>query len=189
MLVQGLEDQKLCSQRDPTKEAAQWLELQVVSAGHLWILGLGAGYHVAAMAQKYPEHVISVVDHRPELRAHFEKSFPACARQVRVELVATEKELLDCQSYRLFGPALSSIHRFRPAISMEQEMYAEFSKALRGQTKASFRFLCEQLEIPFNEVCFAGISDFQIKEIALAVEAQGPSAARRWVRVLRELVT
>lgn len=179
----------LCSTRDPQREASQWVALQKPSALHCWILGLGAGYHVAQLAKQYPDVLISVVDHRTELKAKFFKNFPQLDHQVQVEIVSSEEDLLVSKSFALFGENVSSVHIFRPAIQYEQREYDLYSKSLRGQTPKSCVVLSDMMHIGLTSEAVGRFKEFQIKEILEAVQSEEDGQQYKIIKLLRELVT
>ena len=188
-MIREWEGLPLCSTRDPQSEASRWLSTITPTADHCWVLGLGSGYHVQALAQKYRNLVISVIDHREPLRKSFEDKFPQLRSQVLVEIVRSEEELLMSKSFALFGQNQSSNHIFRPAVQKVDELYLLFSKSLRGQTRQSFLVLMDMFGIEISTDALNGIHDFQIKEISKSLAGRSEKEEQRIIRVLRELVS
>lgn len=187
-VIQEWEGHLLCSRRDPLKEADQWAAAQNCSSSHCWILGLGAGYHIESFARRYPEVVISVIDHREALKIHFRDQYSSLASQVQIEIVQNEDDLLRTKSFHLFGASVSTIHQFRPAIQSCEDLYLRFSRSIRGQTLKSCLMLSEMMSLGLSREAIAHFQDFHIKEISPALQKEGDPEAQKWVRVLRELV-
>lgn len=79
----------LCSRRDPLAEARAWVEkiraqgFRLEEEPAVAIVGGGAGFHVAVLAETFPALRILVIDPEETLRRHFVETFPTLAERVR----------------------------------------------------------------------------------------------------------
>lgn len=79
----------LCSRRDPVAEASAWADKIRAQGFHLEnektlaIVGGGAGFHVAALAEAFPTVKLLVVDPEEALQRNFYETYPALASRVR----------------------------------------------------------------------------------------------------------
>lgn len=79
----------LCSRRDPLAEARAWAEkiraqgFKLELENEIAVIGGGAGFHVAVLADTFPNLRLLVVDPEDVLRRNFFETYPALGARVR----------------------------------------------------------------------------------------------------------
>lgn len=79
----------LCSRRDPLNEAKEWKErihvqgFALEKESEIAVIGGGAGFHIAALADGFPNLRLLVVDFDEDLRRNFFETYPALTTRAR----------------------------------------------------------------------------------------------------------
>src|SRR5690606_27918758 len=88
LLVAYEESKPLASVQDPLNEGLKWAySLGSIPTPHVVVVGLGSGFHIAALAELDPKLQITVVDCRESLLPVFRAQFSELASRVEVEIV------------------------------------------------------------------------------------------------------
>lgn len=184
----------LCSTRDPQKEGERWCDLVLTSekevARHYWVIGLGAGYHLEALAKRRPNSVISVIECRQEIIDAPNQWDTTLAGQILIEKVRTSVELFATKSFEIYGLEFSPVYCFVPALqgieSWSQRIYAD----LLGYSNTSFRYLAEKMKLSLNQNSATSYPEaiINIKHIDREVGGLEARQDKKIVQLLRELV-
>lgn len=177
----------LCSKHDPMEEARRWVKLIQPAADHIWVLGLGHGYHIHEALKSWPKAVISVLEPRAELVEAFKTKSEYDQDRLLIETVQDEKDLLQSVSFRLFADRHSVVVGFLPCYGTRAEQFKSFDRCIRGQTAASFQHFSSRYRMDVSRESLTQMKEFHIKEISQAVQGHQSEAAQI-VRILRELV-
>ena len=176
----------ICSGRNPELEAEKWLSQQYISQSHIWLLGLGAGFHLDALAYRFPKNEISVVEYSEELASHYELQFA----NVQVICAKNWAEFSRSDGFKKFSLVASDKLNFYPAQQTNPEFYKEILLGLNAQTVESFYTYSRLLNITWNalEQRVKSMQTFNIKEIDSAFDGQAANKTKKIFSVLKELV-
>ena len=180
-------ERNLCSARDPEREALGWLAQIYFYGNHLWVLGLGAGYHVNILLRQFPDLHITVIDHRPELLAQFQFSQSEFSSRCQLLYCRNGDDLLNSLEYEDRLSALGAVVEFMPAIHQDLMLYRDFAKNLRGQTSKSFLRIAGGRGLALKRLP-ESFEDFQIKFVSSHLSADTASDIKLKIELLRELV-
>ncbi len=177
----------LCSPRDPQKEAEEWLSRQKIHSEDrtVVVLGLGAGYHLIALVNKFPKLALKVIDLDDEI-FQTTKSWIELLRQTSPQIQCYNHESaasLSCLEYDL-------VLNFRPAwAGLENQYMVEYFRL----TQNSASSLARAAEENRLEVTSQGLKDkissidFSLKDLDF-VGADGGNEEVKFWRALRELI-
>ena len=129
----------LCSGRQPQAEAHRWIETLpkslfsgALSAGSYAVLGLGAGFHVAALADRYPGSTFFVFDFVDELKAHFLQNF---SLKKNIEILIDHEIDQFLTSFR--PESFVAILNFLPALQWHSAEFKDLSIKIFGTQTAN----------------------------------------------------
>jgi hypothetical protein len=170
--VPSLDGDLFCSSRDPIREANAWvasIAKLVQPKSKVLVLGLGAGFHIQAFREKFPQTPFRILELIPQI-AH---RHPGLSQWIDLEIpsnVEIDTELL--------------ILEFRPAwLGLENE-YLEIQRNLLHQNPKSFCSAAQTAGLTFT----ATAKDFQIKALDWIFNPENQSEEIKIWRALRELV-
>jgi hypothetical protein len=193
------EGRQLCSARDPLKEAKAWCDLVLAPEGlrrgtfepsHYWVIGLGAGFHIAELAQRRSDSVISVVEWRPNLLESFTSWGNGLRGQVLVENVQSAEDIFQTKSFQIYGLQFSSIFRYVPCLQGSELWSRTIESHLLGQSFEGFSRISQLMDIavPGLETCVRPQQNLNIKMIDALFDGAAISDEKKIVSLLRELV-
>jgi hypothetical protein len=172
LAVPAVDGKPMCSSRDPEREATQWLASianLIQPKSTVLDLGLGAGFHVKALLQKFPSTLVEVLELNPEVAA-IDPQF--------AELICSS-----CENWSEINTQ-RIILEFRPAWIGFESQYAQIQAELLHQTSHAFRTAAQKAGLSFTAVA----KDFQIKGLDWIFFQENQSEEVKIWRALRELV-
>ncbi len=189
-LVAFEEGQALASLRDPRGEALKWAySLGVLPASHIIVVGLGAGFHVAALADIDPGVRITVIESRESLIPVFRSQFPELAERVEVCIVQDAQELFRSDLFQEVLEHQSFVISFRECWGQQAAFFSEAFAHLTGRSVESVRYHFEDFGINMKALYMRPDQLLSIKDVIPVVEASTMSERNKQIfRVLGELV-
>lgn len=180
----------LSSVRDPQGEALKWVySLGTLPCKHAVIIGLGSGFHVAALADFDKDLKITVVDSRESLVRVFCAQFPELAERVEIVLVAESHDIFKTDLYSDVLKGKSYVLSFRECWGPRVKFFTELFAHLTGRSVESVRYHFEELGINIKALHFDAHKLISLKELMPAIEGSELQERRKQVfRVLNELV-
>lgn len=133
----------LCSQIDPVKEGNRWIEghNQILTAGMaVIILGLGAGYHIAAIRRKHPNLKIAVFEAHPRCIQFAQQLFPIELFEVPIlKSEQTTSIFKNVDLRKIVGGQFRILTHF-PSVAIDPLWYERMRKILLGRTNEGLRY-------------------------------------------------
>lgn len=182
----------LCSQRDPVREAQQWCDHVLVGGPEerYWVLGLGAGYHVQALAERCPKAVIAVIEFRKPILESFASWGAPLRGQVLATYVENPQDILTSREFELLGLSFPPVLSFMPALQGLEGKARQTEAHLLGKTAESFSIAARHFgfNLESSGQRLAGLEQFNIKTIDSLFDGQSATQERKIVSLMRELV-
>jgi hypothetical protein len=203
----------MSSSVDPAKEAQTWAEramelvhtrsarkTQAPVPAHIFVLGLGAGYHIVALKKICPQSEIVVLENDPLVVSAAESLQPQLQTE-RIAHIISEPEVRRLIENKKFCEFLNKpylILKHGPSLQVEPEYFTEVERLLIGRDPLAFLVLLKtrpelySLLDPeaINRLLGNGGSELvSIKTIQkLFSKSSGFNQERRMWKVLEELV-
>ncbi len=182
--------QPLAATQDPRSEALKW----VYSLGHLptqsiVIIGLGSGFHVAALAELDPTLEITVIETRASLIPIFRSKFADISDRVQITIVDQPSEIFKTDAYADVLARKSFVLSFRECWGARTETFTELFAHMVGRSVDSVQYHLQEMGMNMKSLFFNRSALLSIKDILPAVEASSVNEEyKQRFRVLGELV-
>lgn len=175
---------------NPQAEALRWsYSLGSLPARHVIIVGLGAGFHVAALADLDPDLKITVVDNRPGLLPVFRSQFSELSERVEVVIFQNAEDLFKTELYQEVLNQRCFVLSFQECWGENSTIFANAFAHLTGRSIESVKSHFEEFGINIKAVYRQNKSMLSIKDVLPAVEAsQATETQKNVFRTLGELV-
>lgn len=178
----------LCSARFQ-EEADQWVGKQNLSAPVAVIVGLGAGFHVAAWLNANPASRAIVIDPRPSLVRPFLNANAALADRIEIHVIDSVEGLIDHDVMSEIADGLPPVLLFRPAFGAQGALFEKFFATLTGRNRAGLSYFMGRFGMPADAEISEDGRLLTIRDLGLVVDsAPDHMPHANAVRVLRELV-
>lgn len=130
----------LSSMRSPVREAEKWLsanEEKIKRAENVIILGLGCGYHIAKLLERYKSKKLLAVDFDPACISFFQQYHPTHVHKIQIldDWRGTNLEYFA----EMIRAGVSVVHHRASQSGLETE-YAELADFLLARTVAGLQF-------------------------------------------------
>ena len=132
----------LCSKVDPVTEARRWADrqrAQVSENSGIVVLGLGAGYHVAALCRMFPNKKVVVFERNERCRKFAERLFPMEFFDLPVLSSAEPEVLLAEKGVQRILNGRFCVLEHKPSMALTQNWYQELRATLLGRTIGGLR--------------------------------------------------
>jgi hypothetical protein len=133
----------LCSQVDPVKEGNRWIEghHQILTAGMaVIVLGLGAGYHIAAIRRKHPNLRIAVFEAHPRCIQFAQQQFPIELFEVPILKSEETTSIFKNIDLRKIVGGQFRILTHLPSVAIDPLWYERMRGILLGRTTEGLRY-------------------------------------------------
>lgn len=189
-LVAFEEGHALASLRDPRGEGLKWAySLGVIPSEHVVVAGLGAGFHIAALADVDAQLKITVVESRESLIPVFRSQFPELAERVEVVVVQNVSDLFKTDLYQEIIHNRPYVLSFKECWGAQSSFFAELFAHMTGRSVESVKYHFEEFSINMKALYFNSKQLLSIKDVLPVVEASVmPENKKQIFRVLGELV-
>lgn len=135
------------SKYDPLKEARNWVEKYFPSyeTDHIYLFGIGAGYHVLKLNEKYPEMKISVIELNDEYLKWFSSSklLPLLGNRKNIEIISGSALLKENKMKNLFINTTSNVFVFEQSLNIIPKQFDSLLPALKDLLIMQ-KTICEQ---------------------------------------------
>lgn len=188
------EEKALASLVDPREEALKWIySLGAFPSQHVVVIGLGSGFHIAALVEFDPSIHITVVESREALVSMFKKQFPEIQDRVEILLAADKQELLSSEVFAQIVEERSYVLSFRECWGKQINLFTEYFAHLTGRTVDSVSFLLKEFHINMKALYLQPSQSCRnlltIKDVMPVIEASYmPENKKQMFRTLAELV-
>lgn len=189
-LVAFEEGVPLASLSDPRSEGLKWAySLGAIPTSHVVIIGLGSGFHVAALADLDPNLQITVVESRESLIPVFRSQFPETAERINIVIMQDERDLFNSDFFQEVISQRSYILSFRECWGNQAVFFSQVFAHLSGRSVESVRYHFEEFGINMKALYFQPNKLLSINDVIPVVEASSmPENKKQIFRVLGELV-
>lgn len=180
----------LASAHDPRGEGLKWVySLGAIPTSHVVVVGLGSGFHVAALADVDSNLRITVVESRESLIPVFRSQFPELEERVEIVIVQELQDIFKRDFYQEILNQRSYILSFRECWGQQVDFFAEVFAHLTGRSLDSVKYHLQEFNINIKALYFQQGKLLSIKDVLPVVEASVvPEKQKQIFRVLGELV-
>ncbi|WII70744.1 hypothetical protein QJS83_09755 [Bdellovibrio sp. 22V] len=180
----------LASLRDPRAEGLKWVySLGSIPTQHVVIVGLGSGFHVAALADIDPSIRITVVESRESLIPVFRSQFPELSERVEIAIVQDAQDIFKADFFQEILNQRSYVLSFRECWGQQVSFFSEVYGHLTGRSVDSVKYHFEEFGINIKALYFQQNKLLSIKDVIPVVEASVmPEDKKQVFRILGELV-
>ena len=175
---------------NPQAEALKWsYSLGSIPTSHVVIVGLGAGFHVAALADLDPHLKITVVDHRPGLLPVFNSQFSELSERVEVVIFQNAEDLFKTDLFQEVLNQRCFVLSFQECWGESSTIFANAFAHLTGRSVESVKSHFEDFGINIKAFCMQNKNMLSIKDVLPAVESSNATEKEKNAfRTLGELV-
>lgn len=138
-LIPKVNHRQLASRKNPVAEAELWSDRVQVVRETILVLGLGAGFHIKALAVKYPDKNIYVYENEEDIKSKFGDSFNVSGD--KKALIQSLYNASEGQFQILTHPASYAVHKLD---------YDLFLKEVTGRSKNLRGDVLEAMGIDVN---------------------------------------
>lgn len=180
----------LASLSDPCGEGLKWAySLGPIPTSHVVIIGLGSGFHVAALADLDPNLRITVVESRESLIPVFRSQFPETAGRIDIVVAQEERDIFKAEFFQDVKAQRSYVLSFRECWGNQAVFFSDVFAHLTGRSLESVRYHFDEFGINMKALYFQPNKLLSIKDVIPVVEASAmPENRKQIFRVLGELV-
>ncbi len=187
--IHSFDGKLICSNRDPNGEADNWVSQFLNLESNVYILGLGAGYHLEKFIEKFPLKSVCVIDNRGSLLNSFRNHSRMNLNKVQFAILNEASELFQLQIINDWAFEKVSILNFYPCQQCDKEFYLNLNKHLKGKSKESSKFYCDRLGLDWDLISRKEeLKNYNIKEFNSLFDGQIKSEQKNIFSLLRELV-
>lgn len=180
----------LCDIRDPQQQALKWVySLGSFPSSSVVVVGLGSGFHVAALADLDPHLKITVIETRLSLLRMFQTQFPELQEQVEVILVQEPHDIFKTHFFQEILATKPYVLSFQECWGHGKGAFTQLFAHLTGRSAASVQYHFEELEINVKALGGITASLHSLKDMMPAVLGSSLSEVDKLAfRTLGEMV-
>ncbi len=180
----------LASVHDPRGEGLKWAySLGHLPTSHVVVVGLGSGFHIAALADLDPSLTITVFESRVSLLSVFRSQFPELEERVNVVIVQNAQDIFKMDFYQEILNQRSYIVSFRECWGQQVDFFSDTFAHLTGRSSESVKYHLQEFGINIKSLYFQQNKLLSIKDVVPAMESAAiPENKKQIFRVLGELV-
>lgn len=182
--------ESLASLRDPRGEALKWVySLGSIPTSHVVVVGLGSGFHIAALADVDPGLKISVVESRESLIPVFRSQFPELQDRVEIIVIQNVQDIYKGEFFQEILDNRSYVLSFKECWGQNVQFFSEVFAGLTGRSVESVKYHFEEFSINMKALYLEQNKLLSIKDVIPVVEASVvPENKKQIFRILGELV-
>lgn len=180
----------LASMQNPRSQALKWVySLGPLPSDHIVIIGLGSGFHVAALAELDPTLKITVIETREALLPVFRSKFADIEDRVQITIVQEAADVFKTEAFHEALDHRAFVLSFRECWGAQTNIFSELFAHLSGRSVTSVRYHFEDLQMDLKASFFNKNELISVKDLLPAVEAsRGSETNKQIFRALGELV-
>jgi hypothetical protein len=180
----------LCSANKPREQGLKWAySLGEMPTDHVVIVGLGSGYHVAALADLDPKIRITVVDSRESLLPVFESQFADLKYRVEVLFIEKAGDILKSEVFKEIMLTQSFVVSFQECWGLQSVLYTEVFAHLTGRSPISLSYHMQSFGFDIKAKGNNSKTIMTIKDALPLIEsATIPDQDKQAFRILGELI-
>ncbi len=180
----------LVSLRDPSGQALKWVySLGAMPTGHVIVVGLGSGFHIAALADFDPNLKITVVENRDALLRVFWSQFPELENRVEVISLQAASDIFKTDLFREVLSEAPYVLSFMECWGQQSQFFTEVFAHLSGRSLESIRYHFQEFGINIKAAFLKNQDLLALRDIQPVIEASTLADNKKQIfRVLNELV-
>jgi hypothetical protein len=180
----------LVSLRDPQGQALKWVySLGAMPTRHVVVVGLGSGFHVAALADVDPSLKISVVENRESLLRVFWNQFPELADRVEILTLQKAQDIFKTDLFKEVLTDVPYVLSFVESWGQQGEFFTEVFAHLSGRSLESIKYHFQEFGINIKAAFLKNKELLSMKDVFPTIEGANMAENKKQIfRVLNELV-
>jgi hypothetical protein len=180
----------LVSLRDPQAQGLKWAySLGAMPTRHVVIVGLGSGFHVAALADVDPTLKITVVENREALLRVFWSQFPELENRVEIITLQNAQDIFKTELFEEVPKNVPFILSFMECWGQQSEFFTEVFAHLSGRSLESIKYHFQEFGINIKAAFLKNKDLLSLKDVYPAIESSNVAEGKKQIfRVLNELV-
>lgn len=184
------EGKSLASVQDPRGEGLKWAySLGHIPINNVVVIGLGSGFHIAALADIDPGVQITVIESRESLIPVFRSQFPELEERVQIVVIQEGDDIFKTEIFQEVLNQRSYVLSFRECWGRQASFFAELFAHFTGRSVESVRYHFEEFGINIKALYMQHNQLVSMKNILPSVESSMmPENKKQLFRVLGELV-
>lgn len=187
LLISFEDGRALLNTQDPQGEGLRWVySLGAIPTNEVVVVGLGSGFHIAALLDVQENLTVKVVESRDSLVRIFENQFPDIMDRVEIITVQKAQDLFRTDFFNEVLEQRPYVLSFRECWGSQGDFFSEVFAHLTGRSIESVRYHFEEFGINIKSTFNNLLS---LKEVLPSLNAEQMSSIDRQVfGVLGELV-
>lgn len=180
----------LVSLQDPQGQGLKWVySLGSLPTDHVIVVGLGSGFHVAALADFDPQLKITVIDNREALFRVFESQFPELEGRVRLISLQHAREIFKTELFEELPRTVPYVVSFVECWGQQSEFFHEVFAHVSGRSLESIQYHFKEFGINIKAAFLKNHDLLSLKDLHAVIESSKmPENKKQIFRVLNELV-
>lgn len=181
---------ELASLRDPRGEGLKWVySLGVIPSQHVVVVGLGSGFHIAALADLDENLKITVIESRESLIPVFRSQFPEISERIEIVIVQAAQDIFKTDVFQEVISGQPYVLSFRECWGQQGNLFSELFAHLTGRSADSVRYHFDEFGINMKALYFHPKQMLSVKDVIPVVEASVMAENQKQIfRLLGELV-
>lgn len=189
-LVSFEEGLALSSLREPREQGLKWAySLGAIPSNHVIVVGLGSGFHVAALADVDPDVQITVVETRDALLPVFRAQFDDLQDRVEVVFIENAEDVFKNETLQEAMGERAYVLSFQECWGQQRALFSEVFSHLTGRSIESVKYHFEEFGVNIKALHLQSQQLASIKDILPSVESSALQENKKQIfKVLGELV-
>lgn len=180
----------LVALRDPRAQGLKWVySLGAMPTSHVVVVGLGSGFHVAALSDVDPTLKITVIENREALLRVFWSQFPELEGRVEVITLQNPQDIFKTELFTEVLKEAPYVLSFVECWGQQVEFFTEVFAHLSGRSLESIKYHFQEFGINIKAAFLKNKDLLSLKDIYPAIESSAMVENKKNIfRVLNELV-
>lgn len=180
----------LASVRDPQAQGLKWAySLGAMPTRHVVVVGLGAGFHIAALADVDPSLKITVIESRDALLRVFWSQFPELENRVEILTLQSPQDIFRTELFTEVLKEAPYVLSFVECWGQQAEFFNEVFAHVTGRSLESIRYHFQEFGINIKAAFLKSKDLLSLKDTFPVIENSTiPENKKQIFRVLNELV-
>jgi hypothetical protein len=180
----------LVSLRDPSGQALKWVySLGAMPTKHVVVVGLGSGFHIAALADFDSSLKITVIENRESLLRVFWSQFPELEDRVEVLTLQNSGDIFKTDLFKEVLSEAPYVLSFVECWGQQSVFFTEVFAHLSGRSLESIRYHFQEFGINIKAAFLKNKDLLSLKDVHPVIESSSLAENKKQIfRVLNELV-
>ena len=180
----------LAQAHDPKAQGLKWVySLGNIPASHVIVMGLGSGFHIAALAELDVKLKITVIETRESLVRVFRSQFPDLSARVDVLVIEKPTDIFKTDFFQEILSERPFVLSFQECWGRQGDLFAELFAHATGRSLESVKYHFQEFGIDIKSSFAVPVGLVSLKEMMNSIEASSLRENKKQIfRVLGELV-